>query len=365
MNPFIETAPSGKQFVSKKVSLNRVMLAKLPLYGIDDAAEGKIAFDIFSTWAIINFIKANAPKYGIDISGYADTKLPVFLNEGLQSSSLKIKNFCRYVAIHFGNRLGLILLTLKTGLPQNRAARQEWNDEHWEYFKNLKTFILCGGLASGRLGLVFKEQIAYVFDSANVKPYDIVLFESGFLTGVLGAAALAKQPGSVNLVFDFGQTNIKRALIKKDAKDGSLIAKVYAYDSIPSINMWEVYDDAEVKHKEAVQLHAFLKKAICDTYREAEQTYPELSNEIIISIANYVADGVISPALSGYEKLRLLGENYAELLSEELSGNLHRIIKVKLIHDGTATGLYFKDYKNAMCVTLGTAFGSGFPEIKI
>jgi hypothetical protein len=160
MNPFIETAPSGRQFVSKKVSLNRVVLAKLPIYGIDDDAEGKTAFDIFSTWAIINYIKERAAILGMDISGYADTQLPIFLNEGLQSSSVKIKSFCRSAAIFFGNRLGLILLTLKTGLPQNRAARQEWGDEHWEYFKSLKTFILCGGLASGGLGLVFKEQIA-------------------------------------------------------------------------------------------------------------------------------------------------------------------------------------------------------------
>ena len=36
---------------------------------------------------------------------------------------------------------------------------------------------------------------------------------------------------------------------------------------------------------------------------------------------------------------------------------------IRLVHDGTAAALYYKGAKNAVCITVGTAFGVGFPEI--
>jgi len=61
----------------------------------------------------------------------------------------------------------------------------------------------------------------------------------------------------------------------------------------------------------------------------------------------------------------MLSNDYAKLLMEDLSGMLHKKVKVRLVHDGTANALYFSEIENSVCVSLGTAFGVGFTDIII
>jgi hypothetical protein len=92
----------------------------------------------------------------------------------------------------------------------------------------------------------------------------------------------------------------------------------------------------------------------------------EVSDRIFISIANYTYSGRLNIVRGGYAKLSVLGgDNYAAILEETLSGELRREVKVRLVHDATATALYFSDIPDAICLTLGTAFGVSFPDIKV
>ena len=102
--------------------------------------------------------------------------------------------------------------------------------------------------------------------------------------------------------------------------------------------------------------------SIIETYNEALK-YGTIGWEIVISIASYVMDGKIYDARSGYAKLCELSDNYAGYLAATLEILLDRSIMVRLVHDGTAAALYYKGAKNAVCITAGTAFGVGFPEI--
>ena len=362
-NPFIATSEyDGSEYVTFRCSLNRARLAKLPLYGVEDEIEGLCFSEIFSTPLIVEEIRRLSRSYRIDLSDIPDARLPMILNEALVSDDVRYHQLAERVIRRFGNRLGLLFLALRRGEEANRLARPDWDDSCWDYWKNVGTLILTGGLASSMLGRRFKEQVHNIFDRAGEKPYHIRLYENGAYLGVMGIAQRLMRGNSAALVFDLGHTNFKRALVRLE---GGVIAGFSPFDSLPSRWMQSRFDSEEERRDAAVRLHQYVVNTIVSTYREASLVTP-VSDHILISIANYTYSGRLNPVRGGFAKLCTLGtDNYASVLEEVLSGELRRDIRVTLVHDATATALYFGDVQNAVCLTLGTAFGVSFPEIKI
>lgn len=361
-NPFISLdEKSNAQYLTETCSLNRLTIAKLPLEGIEDDLQGKTAGKIFSTSVLIEEIIKNAGPLSIDPAKTQRSRLPLLLEERLADRDGGVSSAAEALVKKFGYRLGLIFLTLKTGKQENRAARADWTDDHWEYWAQLKTVILVGGLANGLLGMRLKEYALELFAAAGVPPYEFILFENASFVGVMGCASKLNTPDCVAAVFDFGQTNIKRCIVKKVSGE---IAGITTLPTLESKYMASGLPDRNEKRNMAVNLHKYLINTILDTYREAEKS-DELSDEIIISIASYTVGGRLNQRRGGYAKLSLLCGNYAECLSEELSGRLKHKVRVRLIHDGTAVALYFSGYRDAVCITMGTGFGVGFPDISI
>ena len=197
-----------------------------------------------------------------------------------------------------------------------------------------------------------------VFKMANVKPYDILLFNNSSHLGVMGCATLIKESYKSNLIFDFGQTRIKRSLIT--VKNKEIVDEVFM-QSCDSKYMKYGIKDEEERRQEGIKLHEYVKTIIIDTYNELKD-YSNVGNEIIISIASYIIDGKLNDHRGGYAKLSLVSDYYEQYLSEELEKELKKPIKVKFVHDGTAIALRFKEYKNSVCLSLGTAIGVGFPS---
>ncbi len=361
-NPFISVSETDKtEYITSRCSLNRAVAAKLPLYGIEDEIEGKSFQEIFSTPAIVGEIRKVSRRYGIDLSDKTDNNLPKILSEGLVSSDARLRQMAERVTKKFGNRLGLLLLTLKTGLPENRLARDDWDDDCWRFWSDLDTIILTGGLASSMLGRRFKEYIHSVFDASGVKPYHIMLFENGRYLGVMGLAQRLMTDNTSALVLDMGHTGIKRALVRKK---GGELAGFTPMESLPSLYMQSRFDNADDRLDMAIELHRRIVSIAASSYRELSAS-EALSDTILISIANYVHGGVLNSCRGGYAKLSELGTNYAVVLQEDLSSELHRNVHVRLVHDSTAAAVYFDGVDNSVCVTLGTAFGVGFPNIRI
>lgn len=361
-NPFISYSEEfSTEYLSYLCSVNKGVIAKLPVYGVDDDIEGKSFVEIFSTKLIIEDIKKYAKFYNVDISKYEDYQLPKFVDESLFSDDINSRQMSNRIANKYGNRLGLILLSLRLGQKENRLARPQWSDAHWEYWANIKTVILVGGLASSLFGKRLKEQIQSVFDRAGATPYNIMLFESGSHVGVLGCANALMKDKETALVFDFGHTRIKRAVISKSSEE---ITELLLLDSKPSLYMQDKFDTEDEKFDTALELHKNIVNTIAKTYKECSRDR-ELSDKIYVSIANYVAGGVLNDHRGGYAKLSELGHDYSKILIEDLSGELHKRVSVKLVHDGTANALYFSDVKNAVCLSLGTSFGIGFTDINI
>ncbi len=361
-NPFFNISEiDKKEYLSERCSLNRGIMKKLPVYGIDDEIEGKTFSEIFSSKLIVEDIKKVAKLYNFDILGVSDRDLIKRMNEALTSNSILMRSLSQKIAIKYGKRLGLILLSLKSSNTENINARADWNKECWDYYKNLKTVILTGGLSSAMLGRKFKEQILYVFDYAGVKPYNIMLFENGAYLGIMGCAQRLQKDNTVSLSLDIGHTAIKRALIRKS---NGAISEFIPLESLESRYMENKFSSSDQQLSKAIELHKYLVKSIVSSYKKGKQRY-DLSNEILISIASYTYSGILNGNRGGYAKLKKLGTFYDKILSEDLSGELHKQVNIKLVHDGTATALYFSDIDDSVCISLGTGFGVGFPNIQI
>ncbi len=361
-NPFVFRSESQKkEYISHLCSINRVRIARVPVKGIDDDIEGMMANEIFSAKVISDDVRATAEKMGLDVSSYSHRDLPRLLSEGLTSDDMKLRSIATRLSTKYGNRLGLILLTLRTGLDENRQARKNWQSIHWNYWANIKNVILTGGLASGMLGKRIKEQIQYVFDVAGEKPYNIQIYENSSHIGAMGCARLVEDSDKTFAVLDMGQTNIKRCIIRKR---GGEIANVTTLETVPSINMDLDYADTDENYSRALALHKYILNVVCDVCRRID-TSEDGGEEVIISIANYVVGGVLNPHRGGYAKLSLLSADYAGMLTDEVSSRLHRSVKVRLVHDGTAIALNFRDTEDTVCISLGTAFGVGFPVMDV
>lgn len=361
-NPFICYSETEKrEYLSLKCSVNSVRIARLPVKGIEDDIEGKRADEIFSAKIISDDILTAADRMHVDVSEYSHKDLPRLLSDGLMSDDMLRRRIAMNLSAKYGNRLGLILLTLKTALQENRDARPDWEAGHWEYWANIENVILTGGLASGLLGKRFKEQIHYVFDVAGVKPYNISLYENSSHIGAMGCARLVEDSDKTFAVLDFGQTNIKRCII---SKRGGELSNMTTLRTMPSINMELDFSDSDENFNRALELHRYLLNVLYDTCKQLPATKGE-QDEVIISIANYVEGGMLNKRRGGYAKLSLLSQDYATMLTDELSSRLHRAVRVRLVHDGTAIALNFSGSENTVCLSLGTAFGVGFPGIRL
>ena len=361
-NPFILYDENKKtEYINHSCSLNRVRLAKLPVYGIEDSIEGLRANEIFSAKIISEDVLANAQKLHVDVSEYPFRELPRFLSDEAYSEDILRRKIANSLCTKYGNRLGLLLLALRLGQNENREVRNDWTDQHWDYWANIKNVVLTGGLASGLLGKRFKEQIHYIFDVAGVKPYNISLFENSSHVGAMGCTKLIEESDKTFAVLDMGQTNIKRCIIRKRSSE---VASITTLRTEPSLNMDLTFSNTRENYDRALELHRYLLQVICDTCKNIELRADECG-EVIISIANYVIGGELNNHRGGYAKLHLLCDDYAALLSEELSSCMHRPYRVRLVHDGTAIALNFRDNADTVCVSLGTAFGVGFPDIKL
>lgn len=361
-NPFIYYDEQKKtEYIDHTCSVNRVRIAKLPVRGVEDGIEGMRANQIFSAKLLSEEILSSAKRMHVELPNYSFRELPRFLSEAVLSDDILSRRLATAVTTKFGNRLGLILLTLKSGLKENREARDDWKDEHWEYWANIKDVILTGGLASGLMGKRFKEQVHYVFDVAGVKPYNLYLYENSSHIGAMGCSRIISESDKTFAVLDFGQTNIKRCIIKKR---GGELASISTLNTVPSMNMDLTFRNTQENYNRAMELHRYLINVVCDSCKSLELEEGE-QGEVIISIANYAIGGELNPNRGGYAKLHLISENYAELLSHELSSRMHRPYRVRLVHDGTANALNFAGKEDAVCLSIGTAFGVGFPQIKL
>lgn len=344
----------------------------MPTCTVTQPLTGKSAQDIFSTDLFIQEIKNSAGRLQINIASLEEKSLPLYLENSLESDSPDVRAAAHDILKLFGERLAVILLCLKEGSPKNRLARPDWTDAEWDYWNALKHIILVGGLASPPLGEQLKYYVEQVFKASGKNPYTIVLGRDSTYAGLRGCTTYLRGsrwnepetisgsalPSRVNLIFDYGQSFIKRSYA---VMEGNKIQDIIILGKTLSRHVeWDI-KDPETEETEAQALNRYFLETIARTIHEVEARGLTIHPHIVLSIANYVKDGKIANR-GGYGKLRLIAPNYAEYLSSRMKEHFGREYDFTLVHDGTAMAAGYADDKEAVCISLGTAFGVGFPK---
>lgn len=325
----------------------------LPIASLNSVyVEDTLANELFRPSLIISEIIRYKDELGlskIDDEG----KIFLMFNDLLNSDIESIKTKATEIAVTFGKNLARFLVTLYKPSETSKRNRHNWTSEHWDFWQSIDNIYFVGGLTSPILTQIFYNEVERMFVEENICDKHITFIEGSANLGTHGLASIVEDGDY--LLFDFGQTNIKRGRHFK--KDGKIVIDTI----LPSIKsdylFYKTKDEDEVQEI-ARKLHEYVIETIIKTYHQVAFT----GENIYMSIANYVFNGHINAARGGYGKLSYIAENYQEYLSQEISNLLGKKILVTLFHDTSAMALLFKDEKNTAVISLGTAFGIAFPE---
>ena len=335
MNPF-----KKNKLILPIASLNSVY--------VDDV----LAYNIFRPALILEEILKYKDELGL--THIQDNSRLLFLfNDLLNSDIDSIKDKANEIAMMFGNNLATVLGTLFVPSKVSILNRKDWTKEHWDFWKSINNIYLVGGLTSPILTQIFYDRVMLYFEKKNIIGKTITFIEGSSNLGTHGLSTLVHDGDY--LLFDFGQTNIKRARHYK--KDGKVVIDTI----LPSISsdflFYKTKNDDEVI-KIANKLDKYIINIIMNTFRQVAFS----GDRIYMSIANYISHGKIYSNRGGYGKLAHIAPNYEEYLSKKVSERAGKKIEIRIFHDTSAMALMFKNEKNTAVISLGTAFGIAFPE---
>lgn len=345
-------------YLRLEASINKLMLIGIENFTEEKNLEGKSAFQIFSTEQIVQEIKIHSQELELNVSNIPEKELPIYLNSCLNSQNTRIKETAVTITKKFGARLGIILYILKRGKTNSPFERNDWTSQDWDYWKTIENIVFTGGLASHKMGELFRESIYEVFKKTNTKPYNIFLTENSSSAGLSGASMYVKEESQANLIFDFGQSFLKRSIAIFDKKTLTQLKKL---EKAESKYMEWTSPESSVSYEDIRLLSDYLQNIIINSYMESKKYGIHVGDEIIVSMANYIINGKILNR-GGYGKLSFLDENIEVYLSKQLYEKTKRKFKIKIVHDGSAIAANFTAFPNVASISLGTAFGIGFPN---
>lgn len=352
-NPFLADGALGIN-----ASINKIVIEKLP-FQIDEELAGKTAMDIFSTRQLVEEIKRNADSLCICMEMTEEKDLPRFLADCFHSEKKSISDTAEGIARKFGRRLALILMTIKKGEEENRKMRKDWTDAHWDYWAGIQTIILSGGLASGEIGRKLKYYYEETLREFHQDGYQIILGKDSAHAALYGCAShLLEENADGFVVLDYGQSFVKRSFLTR--KNGK-VEKITVFEKMRSEHVDWIVEDPALEILEAENLSEYMLNVLINTVKHVESHQKRVGNQFILSIANYVRNGTFAYR-GGYGKLSLYKKNYGEYFEAELGKRLGRQVHVFFLHDGTAMAEGYPGYPDSVCVSLGTAFGVGFPK---
>lgn len=354
-NPFLKNNK-----LAENTSLNRLEIIDIPDVDVDPEVKGKKGREIMSANVLIEYIKEDINRLKLDLDKIPETELPVHLNKCLAAEDLEVRQTAENIARRLGRNLGYMLLVLKRGDDINQRAREDWTKKHWDYWGQVKNIIFTGGLCNGDLGKRLKYYIEKVFAEANTSKYNIEIAQEPSLVSMIGAARHLPKKCSKGLVFDFGQTLVKRGFAKYQDKN---LKEIYQFSSLTAKHVEARKFASEKQEKIAAEkLKDYIISVIKRTWDEVEKKGFEPCTTISISIANNLVDGKFFGG--GYGKLRLIKNDVQQLIATELSDLIGEEIEILFIHDGTAAADAFSEKEDSVMLTFGTAIGVGFPVAK-
>lgn len=337
-------------------SLNRVIFLPLPDVAPEPDDAGKSAYELLSSAAIVALVRAATEAAGCDVIATSDAELLRLCDRWFEEDDPTLRSLAKTLAEHLGRRLGYLVLTLKRGAPPNRVARPEWDDSYWAYWSCIERVWIGGGIAEGNLGHSMCRVAQEFLVSVGVADCVIERAVAPQNLALIGAARSVPGISRCALVFDFGQTYVKRAHVRYEER--ALVA-LHILPPIATIVDPAYHAEAELRIQSAA-LAQWMADIMAETWLAcAVNSAPEPT--IVASIASYIVDNHPIPRQGGpYAALHTLSPPLGSWLASEISRQIGRSINVELLHDGTAAARRYVGANQTAVIMLGTALGVGF-----
>lgn len=343
-HPFLQKRPYIRP------SLNRARIVDLPGINLPLEVRGKHGYGLLGAAILRKQIVATFPALRNEpdpIRAFA-----AYLEPEHPASDTAVS-----LAQTYGRSLGYLLLMLKRGDPVNRVVRRDWENDHWAHWGHIKKIWVGGGLAAGRLGMI---AVAAANDLLTQHHFpDVTIRQSPWAAylPLLGVGRTAPATATSMLVFDLGQTTIKRAIAVYT--DMGLVG-LHHLPGLPAVcGAIQQRSDPIL----AQQTADFLVRCFADTWCEAQAAGWSLCPTLAASIACYLVDGhpALPEDMDCYGRLQLLTDHLTRYLADRASQEVGTSLALTLYHDGTAAAMAYAGEQETAVLTLGTAIGNGFP----
>jgi hypothetical protein len=341
-NPFLTTGDALAR------SLNRVRLVAAPGVATSEGILGHTASELLSAAAICELVREAAGALGLSSD---DPRLLHAFNRCFDDPRARPAGLA--IADIAGRRLGVLLLVLWRGDPANRAARPEWGDAHWGYWRAVRRVVIGGGLFAGRLGAA-AVPVANDFLAAAGCPIAVERSPWGVALPLAGLARHAPPDAARMLLFDFGHTSVKRGLaIHRDSE----LVEVIRRPSLPAPGRGALDESQTTTARRWHDMRALI---VAD-WRALHDAGQAESTAIGLVLAAHLRDGhTLDSDRSGYGRLGRLAPHLASFLRDELASTLGRFRSLALLHDGLAAASLCAGQPGTVALTLGTAIGAGY-----
>ncbi|HQF70218.1 MAG TPA: hypothetical protein PLH39_02935 [Promineifilum sp.] len=332
-------------------SLNRARLVELP--GVTGAAEllGRSASELLSAAAVTALVRAAADRLALDPD---DPALLRAFDAAFDAPPTRPAALA--VAEAVGRRLGALLLMLWRGDAANRAARPEWDEAHWAFWRAVERVVVGGGLLAGRLGEA-TVPAAGAFLAAAGCPIAVERSPYGNAIAIAGLARHAPAGAERMLLFDFGHTAVKCGLATY--RQGAL-AGLERRPSLPP-----PCEDGWPAHAGAAWARPrWERMAAAITAAWAAEVVPGQGERVAVGLclASHLHDGhPIGRDRGCYTALGELAPHLATFLRDDLRARLGLFRALAVLHDGLAAASTRAGEPHTVVLTLGTAIGAGYP----
>lgn len=333
--------------------MNRVRLVDLPGINIPLAWQNKRGDQLLSRRALLGQILRKTAV--LQLNPHSLDLIREF-DACFESEDDDVVETAVSIAKEYGRKLAYHQLVLKRGDAVNRVVRPAWQDVHWAYWAQIEQVWLGGGLMAGHLGSIAAAEAQTFIRQHRFPDYSLTVSPFAANLPLLGAARTASADAQSMLLFDFGQTSIKRGIAHYKA--GALV-KLEALPSLPSEcpYLWFSRDESF-----AAQTRDRILRVVNGTWQEATTSGHILSNRVAVILACYLLHGQPRHEDWGcYGRLQQFSPHLQTYLAEQVSAQLGQPIQIELLHDGQAAALPYAGTPHTAVMTCGTALGVGFP----
>ncbi len=335
-------------------SLNRLRLMELPGVDLPQQVKGKLAFDLLSSDAVKSMIRPFTDELGLTSE---NVNLITGLDRCFSVGPPEARARARMLAQEYGRHLGYVLLALKRGDAANRSARAEWGEDHWEFWGNINSIWVGGGLSAGPFGQIAVDAAAELVTSAGFPAMSVQLTPFHKDLSVIGAGRFAPAGTEVALLADFGHSHVKQACA---IYEDDVLVEIHHFADLDA--PCQDFIDGDGSLEGIIRQAEWMQDAIADSWHEAIDLGLDPEPTVIASLACYMHHGQpYSTEMGCYGRLQLLDDNLQEFFADQLSLQLEMPVHLRLIQDGTAAAAVYAGAENCAVLTLGTAVGVGFP----